>query len=168
MQNNISTDRLFLSLLTIEDFEFIILLVISKGWIEFIGNRNVHSQQQAIDYINKILATPDLFYWVARKKDDNVPIGIISFLKREYLENFDIGFAFLPAFNGCGYAFEAAKETLSVVSGNPGYQPILATTKPVNESSIRLLNKLGFQFEKELEVGDEKLHIYSNDDTLAR
>jgi hypothetical protein len=54
------------------------------------------------------------------------------------------------------------KEILSVLSTNPEYTPILATTIPGNINSIKLLIKLGLHFEKELEVGKEILHIYTN------
>lgn len=162
MQNHISTDRLFLDILTLEDYEFIIQLLNTKGWIEFIGDRNVHSKDEAVAYINKILDSPNIYYWVVRIKDINLPVGIVSFLKREYLENFDIGFAFLPEFTGYGYAYEAVKEILSLLSTNPEYVPILATTIPGNVNSIKLLIKLGLHFEKELEVGNDKFHIYTN------
>lgn len=162
MQNSISTNRLFLDLLTEEDYNFIISIVNTKGWIEFIGDRNVHSKEDALAYINKILSSQNLYYWVVRIKNGNIPIGIISFMKREYLENFDIGFAFLPEFHGYGYAYEAAKEILSMVSAKQEYHPILATTIPGNVNSIKLLVKLGLHFEKEFEADNEKLHIYSN------
>ena len=162
MQISFDTNRLLLDVLTAEDSEFIISLVNSKEWIEFIGERNVHSKQEAVAYINKILNTQNFYYWVIRIKDGMTPIGIISFLKREYLENFDIGFALLPEFTGNGYAFEAAKKVMSVVQTNQDYHPILATTLPNNINSIKLLIKLGFYFEKEIESGNEKLLVYSN------
>lgn len=162
MQNNISTSRLSLHLLTAEDYNFIISLVNSNGWIEFIGDRNIHSKEDALAYINKILNSQNLYYWVVSIKDENIPVGIISFMKRDYLENFDIGFAFLPEFHGYGYAYEAAREILSMVAAIKENHPILATTIPGNVNSIKLLTKLGMRFEKELEVDNEKLHIYSN------
>jgi ribosomal-protein-alanine N-acetyltransferase len=162
MQECITTRRLFLDMLTTADYQFIISLVNSKGWIEFIGNRNVHSKEDAITYINKILTSKNIFYWVVRMKEGNIPIGIISLLKREYLENFDIGFAFLPEFYGCGYAYEAAREILSMLSESQEYSKILAITIPGNVTSIKLLVKLGFHFEKEIETGNEKLYLYSN------
>ena len=122
---------------------------------------STHSKEDALAYINRILNTQDLFYWVVRLKDGNTPIGIISFLKRNYLEHFDLGFAFLPSFNGAGYAFEAANGILSMVQKNPVFHPILATTIPQNVNSIKLLIKLGFQFEREIEVELESLHNYS-------
>jgi ribosomal-protein-alanine N-acetyltransferase len=165
MQNTITTERLSLNLLTLDDCDFILKLVNSNGWIEFIGDRNVHSNEDAIAYITKILNTQNVFYWVVKTKDKYIPIGIISFLKRSYFENFDIGFAFLSEYNGNGYAHEAAKEILSMVSKVPGYYPVLATTVPQNVNSIKLLTKLGLHFEKEIEVENQLLLIYSNSKT---
>jgi [ribosomal protein S5]-alanine N-acetyltransferase len=161
MQNNLSTQRLLLDILTKEDHEFIIQLVNSRGWMEFIGDRNIHSKDEAVAYIDKILASENIFYWVVRKKSGSVPVGIISFLKRAYLDNFDIGFAFLPEYNGYGYAYEASKEILSMTGERTEYNPILATTVPGNIRSVKLLTKLGLHFEKELYLGNETIHIYS-------
>ena len=77
-------------------------------------------------------------------------------------EVFDVGFAFLPEFNGYGYAYEAAEKVLSIVAKDPRYSSVLATIIPHNTNSVRLLTKLGLHFEKEIETGGEKLHVYSN------
>jgi RimJ/RimL family protein N-acetyltransferase len=151
-----------MNLLTLEDHDFIKRLVNSKGWIEFIGDRNFHTMDDATAYINKIISSQNIFYWVVRIKDKNIPIGIISYLKRAYLEHFDIGFAFLPEFCNNGYAFEASKEVLTLVSNSDEYTPVLATTVPKNTNSIKLLNKLGLHFEKVMEVEGNVLHIYSS------
>lgn len=162
MQNNITTGRLNLSLVCLEDHEFILRLVNSKGWIEFIGDRHIYCDEDAIAYLKKIMDTPQLFYWVVRLRHSNLPAGIISFIKRSYLENFDIGFAFLPEFNGNGYAFEAARAVLAMVSNLPGYYPVLATTVPQNIHSIKLLNKLELHFERTIKINHEELYVYSN------
>jgi len=156
------TQRLLLNLITEDDHEFILCLLNTEGWLQFIGDRNVHSTEASIEYIKRIKNTPELFYWVVRLKCNQTPIGIISFLKRNYLEYFDLGFAFLPQFTGYGYAFEAAREILSIANKRPEYNPILASTVPENTNSIKLLMKLGFRFEKEMEVNNRKLHIYTN------
>jgi ribosomal-protein-alanine N-acetyltransferase len=159
-QNRLSTDRLGLDILNLEDYDFITSLVNSKGWIENIGDRNIHTKSDAIAYINKILKTENFFYWVVRLKDACTPIGIISFIKRSYLEHFDIGFAFLPAYYRKGYAYEAAKEVLNMVSKLPEHNVVLATTILSNTNSTKLLTKLGFTFEKEIEIENEKLWVY--------
>ncbi|MEP7231008.1 MAG: GNAT family N-acetyltransferase [Ginsengibacter sp.] len=162
MQHKIIAERLILNLLTLDNRDFVKRLVNTPGWLDFIGDRNVHTDDDAIAYINKIRNTQNLYYWVVSIKNENTPIGIISFLKRDYLENFDIGFAFLPEYNGNGYAYEAAKEVLVIVSKDPRYAAILATTVPKNTNSIKLLTKLGLHFQKEIEVEKQKLHVYTN------
>lgn len=162
MQTEITTQRLILNLITDEDDDFMRTLVNTEGWLKFIGDRNVHSKEDAIAYIQRIKNTPNLFYWVVRLKDTPTPLGIISFLKRSYLEHFDIGFAFLPEYKGCGYAYEGAEKVLAIASQKGEYSPILATTIPQNIASIKLLNKLGLHFEREIEVENMKLHVYSN------
>ena len=162
MQNIITTERLTLNVLTTDDHEFIMAILNTKGWIEFIGDRDVHSKDDAIASIERINTAENLTYWVARITETDTPIGIISFIKRKYLDHFDIGFAFLPEFNGHGYAYEAAKEVLSIAANYPEYNPVLATTIPHNLQSIKLLTKLGLHFEKEIEVDNEKLYVYSN------
>jgi len=162
IQNSILTDRLTLEILKVNDYDFILAIVNSKGWIENIGDRNIHSKDEAIEYINKILWTENFIYWVVRIKKAKTPIGIISLIKRSYLDYFDIGFAFLPQYTNYGYAYEAAKAVLKMVSRLPDYKIILATTLSTNKSSINLLTKLGFRFEKENETENQKMHIYTN------
>lgn len=162
MLAKLTTKRLSLNALTTEDADFLKELVNTEGWLQFIGDRNIHSKEDAIAYINRINSTPDFYYWVVQLIDTHEPIGIVSFIKRNYLAYFDIGFAFLSQHNGKGYAYEAAKEILSVVSSKPEHSIVTATTMPANISSIKLLTRLGFHFDQEIEVGCEKLHLYSN------
>ncbi len=162
MLTNITTERLSLNALAIEDADFIQELVNTKGWLQFIGDRKIHSTEEAISYINKINSSQNVHYWIVRLKEAHAPIGIITLIKRDYLEHFDIGFAFLPRYNGKGYAYEAAKAVLSGVSMMPEHAIVLATTLPGNVSSIRLLTKLGMHFDREIEEGIEKLHVYSS------
>ncbi|GAB3499391.1 GNAT family N-acetyltransferase [Spirosoma knui] len=160
MQYHYSTQRLSLDLVNESDHAFVLTMLNSKGWLQFIGDRNVRSTEDSIAYIKRIENTPNFYYWVVRLKDRNTSIGIVSFMKRSYLEHFDIGFALLPEFMGLGYAYEAAERVLSAAKMH--YSPILATVVPQNSSSIRLLTRLGFQFAKEIDVETLKLHVYSN------
>ncbi len=161
MNPEFRTSRLCLHKVDVSDNTFIFKLVNSPGWLKFIGNRNVNSSEDAIPYIRKIQSTPNLTYWVVSITQTNEAIGIISFIKREYLDHHDIGFAFLPEFNGKGYAYEAAHAVREELIKKPEHNTILAVTLPENVASIKLVKKLGMQFEKEIELGSEKLHIYS-------
>lgn len=161
MQTNITTERLLLTIITEEDHDFMQELMNTAGWIQFIGDRRIHSREATIAYINTINGKPNFDYWVVRLKETHSPVGIITFIKRDYLAHFDIGFAFLPEYNGKGYAYEAAREVLSVVRLQPEHQIVQASTLPANVRSIKLLNKLGLHFTGKIMVGKNELCLYS-------
>ncbi|MCB0709515.1 MAG: GNAT family N-acetyltransferase [Chitinophagaceae bacterium] len=161
MQTHYQTNRLTLKKLSAADAAFIYELVNSPGWIEFIGDRNVHTVEDAITYINKINNNNNIIYWSVQLKDSETSIGVITFIKRDYLDHHDIGFAFLPQHAKKGYAFEAAKIVLDDALNNPLHPVILANTLPHNKNSVSLLEKLGFVFQKEIEAGNEKLLLFS-------
>jgi [ribosomal protein S5]-alanine N-acetyltransferase len=154
------TGRLLIQPLTITDDRFILELVNTEGWITFIGNRNITSQVDARAYILRILENKNSSYWVVKRKDDQLAIGIITYIKRDYLEHHDIGFAFLPTFAKNGYAYEATTAVLTNLIQEHKVSHILATTVPGNTRSIKLLKKIGLVFEKEMNVENETLHVY--------
>ncbi|MGG5208238.1 GNAT family N-acetyltransferase [Chryseobacterium sp. MIQD13] len=160
IQTQLTTKRLLIEPLTATDKNFIFELVNTGEWIKFIGNRNITSGTEAEAYIQKILDNPDILYWIVKLKDNGTKIGIITFIKRDYLKYYDIGFAFLPEFTQKGYAYEAANAVLSNVINSGNHSHILATTVSENENSINLLKKLGLHFDKEIEVDKKKLHLY--------
>ena len=161
MQNNYKTSRLLLNELNVNDIEFIGELVNTPEWIRFIGDRNIRSKQDATEYVQKIIDNPDINYWVVKIRDGQVPIGIISFIRRDYLDHHDIGFAFLASHGKKGYAYEAASVVLSDVIKDPSHTHILATTVKENINSIQLLQKLGFGFSHEIKQEDEMLQLYA-------
>ena len=156
----IGTNRLALLPVTTNDAHFIYRLMNTEGWLRFIGDRKVDTPEKARHYISQLLARTDCTYWVVRLKTNNTPIGVISFLKRDYLEFFDIGFAFLPEYHGKGYAQEASEAVLKQVMQTPEHHTVQATTLPENEKSIKLLQQLGFRFLEERIDEDIKFHVF--------
>ncbi len=159
-QLHFKTDRLLIEPLTMEDASFILELVNTEGWIKFIGDRGIKSKSDALTYIQKILENKDIFYWIVKLKNNEDSVGIITFIKRGYLEYHDIGFAFLPKFFKNGYAYEATNKVLKYVIWEYNLSNILATTVPENVSSIKLLNKIGLNFQKEMEIENKSIHVY--------
>ena len=98
-----------------------------------------------------------------KSKIQNQQIGICGFVKRDTLPEADIGFAFLPQFERKGYALEAAAAVMDYGRETLKLGRVLAITTIDNESSGRLLNKLGFQFEDFVKTGDEVLKLFSFD-----
>ncbi|MBA3649716.1 MAG: GNAT family N-acetyltransferase [Chitinophagales bacterium] len=162
MQTTLSSDRLLLEPITAKDSHFIFELVNTERWLKYIGNRNVTTPEEANTYIEEKLNSSSVSSWIVKLKCNLDSIGIITFIKRDYLLHYDIGFAFLPRAANNGYAYEAAKAVLLMLTNDPGHSHILATTLPENINSIKLLIKLGFHYDREIEVDGEKLHIYSS------
>ncbi|MBL0339838.1 MAG: GNAT family N-acetyltransferase [Bacteroidetes bacterium] len=160
MQIAIKSERLFITPLASDDFEFIKVLVNTPGWIKFIGDRNIHSKEAAQQYIQKILDKEHTHYWIVRLKDHGVAIGIITLMLRNYLNDYDFGFAFLPEYGKQGFAFEAAAAVLNELEINSEYKQLLAITMQQNVSSIKLLEKLGFVFEKNMVIDNEELKMF--------
>jgi len=159
MQNIYKTNRLELMRLCLNDAEFIFELLNSEGWLKFIGDRNIKSIEDAQNYIQKIMDNPKINYWVVGSGDEK--IGMISFIKRDYLDHHDLGFAFLPDHSNKGFAYEAAEKVLKELLQDPDHKIILGTTKKDNRSSIKLLEKLGFQYIREIENEGTMLSLYS-------
>ncbi len=161
MQQTYTTNRLQLNRLSPRDNQFIFELLNTEGWIQFIGNRNIETMDDAIKYIQKIMNNPNLVYWVVQLKDTTNRIGLITFIKRDYLDHHDIGFAFLPQHANNGYAFEAAKTVLTDLLQDKQHKTILASTLPNNVQSIKLLKKLGLQFVNTFENEHEEFRLYA-------
>jgi [ribosomal protein S5]-alanine N-acetyltransferase len=159
MNQHFDTERLRLRKLSLSDACFIYELVNTTGWIKNIGDRNVHSIDDAQSYIQKIIDNTSVSYWTVNLQNGNFSTGIVTLIKRDFLEHHDIGFAFLPQYTQKGYACEATKAVLDQITNDPLHNCILAITIKDNSSSIRLLEKLGFVFEKEIET--EKLLRYA-------
>ena len=157
----IHSPRLQMTPIASDDHAFIQVLTNTPEWIRFIGNRNIQNSDDARAYIQKIRDNPNLHFWVVRPIGEDLPMGVVSFIKRDYLDHHDIGFAFLMEFTRKGYAQEAARAVLQELVKNGNHEQILATTIPDNVASIQLLEKLGLTLERELDVEGLRLLLYA-------
>lgn len=161
------TDRLSLREARVDDAEFFRALLNEPAWLKFISQHEIRSHAQVVDYLETRIIPPyanDGFgFWVVELKADRRPIGICGFIKRDSLEHIDLGFAFLEAYWGHGYAFEAAEASLDYARSNVNDNKILAITLPENKRSSTLLERLGFGLESTFSHpgSDEILSLYS-------
>jgi len=168
MTNVLETERLILRRATAEDGEFILALLNDPAWIRFIGDKGVRNLDAARDYITKTLIGMyerlGFGLYLTARKDDGTPVGVCGLIKRDSLPDVDIGFAFLPDFRGRGYAYEAAAAVLAYGQSAFGLSRIVAITTPDNDDSARLLERLGFKFERVVRLsGDdgEELKLFA-------
>ena len=144
----LETERLRLRRLSVDDAEFILRLLNEPSFIHNIGDRGVRTIEDARAYILKgPIASYEKFGFgllLVEEKETGVPVGICGLLKRDVLEDVDIGYALLPEFWSQGYAFESASAVMSYASEKLGAKRVLAVVNPDNQSSIRLLEKWVF------------------------
>ncbi len=160
MQLELYTERLHLRPINLADAEFVLALVNSPGWLQFIGDRNIRSIQDAEQYIQKILDHDGYFYNVFALKATGQPLGLVTFLHRDTYDFPDIGFALLPEFAKQGYALEACQAYLHALKQTGLYTRIIGITLPDNRASIALLERLGFVYEYTDQHSAESLLVY--------
>lgn len=145
----IRTERLIIKELNLSDRDFIFQLLNSPGWLAYIGDRGIHSLEDAENYLSKgpLKSYEDNGFglYLVQLWEKSNPIGIAGLLQRDYLQYPDLGFAFLPEYEGKGYAFESTNAIVNHSKIFLGLEKLLAIVLPENQRSIRLLEKLGME-----------------------
>jgi RimJ/RimL family protein N-acetyltransferase len=168
MSQVLETERLTLREFIVGDSKFIVELLNSPGWIQFIGDRNIKTEGQAIAYLEngpiKSYRENGFGLCLVERKSDKKAIGMCGVMKRDTLEIPDIGFAFLPAFTGNGYASEVVEGMLLFAKNKLDILKICAITLPDNIKSIRVLERSGLRFRKPIHLphSEKELLLFSN------
>jgi RimJ/RimL family protein N-acetyltransferase len=166
----LKTGRLRLRELSIGDAEFILELVNEPLWLRFIGDKGVRTLEDARKYIEEGPVASYRrngfgLYLVERRElpEPAEPIGICGLIRRETLEDVDLGFAFLERYQGRGYARESAMAIVELGRSRFGLVRLVAITTPDNDRSIRVLEGVGFAFERRVRLAadDRELALYA-------
>jgi RimJ/RimL family protein N-acetyltransferase len=165
----LETERLVLRQFTTDDAEFIFEQLNEPSWIQNIGNRNIRTLDDARAYI---VNGPRASYekngfglWLIVLKETGESIGMCGLIKRDNLEDVDIGYALLPRFWSRGYAVEAAQAVKNYARDVVGLKRLVAIVDPANEGSIRVIEKIGLRYEKmvRLSADDIDLKLFAVD-----
>jgi ribosomal-protein-alanine N-acetyltransferase len=156
MTTALLTPRLTLRPFVLEDAPFIVELLNDPGWLRFIGDRQVHTLDDARAYLRDgplaHAARHGFALGAVDRRDDDTTIGMCGLIRREGLDDVDLGYAFLPAHRGRGYAREAAAAWLACGFERFGLARIVAITSVDNAASGRVLESIGMRFERQLRV----------------
>ncbi|HVC29318.1 MAG TPA: GNAT family N-acetyltransferase, partial [Gammaproteobacteria bacterium] len=154
----LETPRLVLRRLVLEDAPFVLELVNDTAWLQYIGDKHVHDLEDARSYIRK--GPLDMYarhgfglYMVTLRTGTR--IGMCGLIKRDGLEDADLGFALLARYRGRGYAQEAAAAVLDYGRKALGLKRIVAITSPDNLRSIQVLENIGFVYEQTLTLAGQ-------------
>jgi RimJ/RimL family protein N-acetyltransferase len=155
----LETKRLLLSRLSYDHCEFIFELVNEPSFKQFIGDKDVHSPEDARRYLREgPIGNYERFgygLFLVTVKEAGMPAGICGLVKREEFDDPDLGFAFLDRYRRNGYAGESARVVLEYGFGELGLRRIIAMADPENEPSVRLLETLGFAYERKVRMPDD-------------
>jgi len=150
------TERLALRAFAPTDAAFVLALVNSPGWLRYIGDRGLRT---AADAEASLAHGPiascarhgfELLH--VSRREDGAPVGMCGLLKRDTLPDGDLGFAFLGAHEGRGYASESGHAVLERARQRHGLRRLAAIVQPGNAASRRVLAKLGFIFERDIRL----------------
>lgn len=162
----LETNRLLLRHFTLDDAVFILRLLNEPSFIQNIGDKGVRTLEQASSYL---LEGPLKSYqihghglYLVALKESLQPIGMCGLLKRDQLEEVDIGYAFLPEYWLKGFAFESASAVLDFGRNVLGRTKMLAIVSPRNAASIKVLHKLGFALSQYIRMSpdDSEVALY--------
>jgi len=165
----LETERLILRKITVDDAAFMLDLLNQPSFIQFIGDRGVRTLDDArqIILVRYIDAYERLGFgvYLTLLRESQLPIGICGLIKRDGLDDVDVGYAFLPQYWSQGYASEAVSAVLAYARNTLGIGRILGITTLDNEASIRVLEKAGFKFEHVIKLpGDDvELKLFSSE-----
>ncbi len=158
------TKRLVIKHFELSDAEYLLNQLNEESFIRYIADKQVRNLNDAEKYLkNGPMASYHTFGFglnIVVLKESAVPIGMCGLLKRDELNNPDLGYAFLPEFWGNGYALEASKAILNNALETHGLNIVLGITLADNHSSNALLTRLGFSQNGTIELYGSENNLY--------
>jgi RimJ/RimL family protein N-acetyltransferase len=149
MELPLETERLIIEPYTREDASFIVKLLNDPLWIAGIGDRNIKTNEDAENYLVngpfKLYEKYGFGPFKVSLKDTKMPIGMCGLIKRDSLQDVDIGFAFLSEYCGKGYGKESSLKVMEYAKNVHHLSKIVAIVSPSNIRSLKLLLSLKFQ-----------------------
>ena len=156
----LTTERLKLEELVPEDAAFALELLNDPDFIANVADRGLRTIPEVENYL---IDGPIASYrkhgfgmYAIRRLDNGDSIGMCGLVKRPGLEDIDIGYGFLPAARGHGFAREAARAVFDFARSELGLTRIVA---PGNAPSITLLENLGMHHESMVRLPGEEQSI---------
>lgn len=166
MKNQIlETERLILRPFVEEDIEPTYQMNLDPAVTKYTGDGGVVDQAEIERRITEDVMGDYQKYGFGRLavilKTKNTFIGFCGLKFLDDLDEVDLGYRFNRDHWGQGFATEAGKVCLDFGFEKLKLSQIIGLVLPENIASIRVLDKLGFRFEKEFEQDDLLLRQYA-------
>ena len=125
------------------------------------GGKSLSKEETKADLKNRLQALTDVFgYWMIERADDNEFVGWVALKKLDQTSKIEIGYRLLEEFWGNGYASEAASKLLEYAFLTLNLKEVVGVSLEENSRSLKVLKKLGMQYEKKAKFYGYKCCYY--------
>jgi len=146
----LDTERLTLREFTPDDAAFVLELINEPGWLQNIGDKGIRTLEGAQKYVEASLlasyAKHGFGLYAVELRGGGAAVGMCGLVKRDSLDDVDIGFAFLARHSGRGYAQESGAAILAHALDVLKLPRVVGITAPGNKASMRVLEKIGLRY----------------------
>ncbi len=157
----LTTERLTLRQLSIDDHQAIFALRSDPGVNKFLNRQPCKTTEDAISFINKVndnIEKNEAYYWAITLTAPQTLVGTICLFDFSNESNScEIGYELLTAFQGKGIMKEAIQAVIDYVFRTLKVKKIMAFTHCDNQKSTQLLLK--FNFAKSIETYKENPNL---------
>ena len=161
----IETERLLIRPFKMEDIEPSYMMNLDADVSRYTGDGGIVSKKEIKRrVVENVFGDYEKygFGWLAVElKGENKFIGFTGLKYLEDMDEVDLGYRFMKEYWGKGIATESGKACVSLGFNNLGLKRMIAMVFPENINSIRVLDKLNFEYEKDIIEDNQLAKIYS-------
>lgn len=157
----LQTDRLIIRSFTEQDIPEYAIIVKDPDVTKFLGNGAPHTYEQAERYVHECMELEiknNFARYAVIHKQTNKLIGFSGF--KEIDNRIDFGWRYSKDMWGKGYATEAAKTVLDYGIKILKLSNIVAMSVVENTRSIKVIEKIGFEFEAFGQLNGYPIKLY--------
>lgn len=154
----LETERLVVRPMTEGDAAFYLAMLSDPDFKRHIADRGVRDMEGAVANMReRVFASYEAHgfgMWLVCRRDTGEAVGMAGLVKREFLADVDLGYAFLPAGRGAGFTTEVCRGIMDHAARVFGLTRLAAIVSPGNAASIRVLQRLGFAHTGQIQFPD--------------
>ena len=159
----LETERLVVRELALADMDELFELYSYEGMTEYM--EGLYPYEEEYEYQKAYITNMYRFFgygmWLVFEKESGKLVGRAGVEHREELDGeLELGYAIGTPWQGRGYATEVCAGIMQYVKEELGFEEICSLVEPKNTASVRLLKKMGFSDEQELQVDGCKYKKY--------
>ncbi len=161
----IETERLLIRPFSMDDIKPAYVMNLDAEVSKYTGDGGIVSKKEIERRIQEDVIGDYKKYGFGRLavelKGRNKFIGFTGLKYLEYMDEVDLGYRFMKEYWGKGIATESARACVNLGFETLGLSKMIAMVLPENRGSIRVLEKLNFEYEKDIIENNQLAKVYS-------